>query len=163
MSAMAVLNPYADRLKGQDPMGVLRVTSVRLQRLALNIGRARIDQVPAPGKWSPRDIFCHLADCEIVFAYRLRQTLAEDHHNIQPFDQKKWATPYAVLDCDEALATFSRLRHWNLLLIESALPAQARKPARHPDRGLIIFSTTVETMAGHDLNHLVQLDRLAAA
>jgi len=37
------------------------------------------------------EIISHLADCEIVFAFRLRQTLAEDNPTIQPFDQDKWA------------------------------------------------------------------------
>lgn len=163
MPAATLRNPCARDLNGQDPMSVLRLTSIRLQSLTFNIGRARIDQSPAPGKWSPRDIFCHLADSEIVFAYRLRQTLAEDRHQIQPFAPEKWSLPYPRLDADEALAAFSRLRHWNLLLIESALPVQAQKPAVHPRGGLITFTNLVETMAGHDLNHLSQLEQLAAA
>lgn len=158
-----VLNPYAKFLEGQDPLTVLRATPSRLKNLAAIIGPARIAQPPAPGKWSPRDILCHLADCEIAFAFRLRQTLAEDQHRIQPFDQEKWAAPYAAFDANEALATFSLLRRWNLLLIESALPHHAHKPVTHPERGSMTFSTIVETMGGHDLNHLAQLERIAGA
>jgi hypothetical protein len=161
MSTTAVLNPYAKYLNGQAPISVLRATSGRLKNLALVIGPDNIAQSPAPGKWSPRDILCHLADCEIAFAFRLRQTLAEDSHTVQPFDQEKWASPYAAFDANEALATFSLLRRWNLLLIESALPQQANKPVIHPERGPMTFSTIVETMAGHDLNHLAQLEHLA--
>lgn len=157
------LNPYARFLGGQDPRSVLPATPARLKNLAQTIGSGRITQPPAPGKWSARDIFCHLADCEIGFGFRLRQTLAEDHHLIQPFDQEKWAAPYAGIDANEALATFSLLRRWNVLLIESALPAQAKKPVTHPERGPMTFSTIVETMAGHDLNHLGQLERIAGA
>jgi hypothetical protein len=32
----------------------------------------------------------------------------------------------------------------------------------HPERGEMTFKTLVETMAGHDLNHLGQLERIAA-
>ncbi|HEX4065598.1 MAG TPA: DinB family protein [Acidobacteriaceae bacterium] len=163
MSTAAVLNPYAKYLNAQDPVPVLRATSGRLKNLASVIGPAKIIQSPAPGKWSPRDILCHLADCEIAFAFRLRQTLAEDNHTVQPFDQEKWAAPYAAFDANEALAAFSLLRRWNLLLIESALPQQANKPVTHPERGPMTFSTIVETMAGHDLNHLAQLEHLAGA
>jgi len=155
------LNPYAKFLNGQDPLTVLRNTPARLKALAQKIGPARIKTPPAPGKWSARDILCHLADCESVFAFRLRQTLAEDHHVIQPFDQDKWADAYSTIDANEALATVAVLRRWNLLLIESALPAEADKPVTHPERGAMTFATIVETMGGHDLNHIAQLERLA--
>lgn len=161
MAATAdTLNPYARFLAAQDPLTILPATPSRLKDLARAIGSARIAIPPAPGKWSPRDILCHLTDCEIAFGFRLRQTLAEDHHVLQPFDQEKWAAPYSALDANEALATFSLLRRWNLLLIESALPAQGSRPVTHPERGTMTFSTIVETMAGHDLNHIAQLERL---
>jgi hypothetical protein len=42
------------------------------------IGAEKASMPIAPGKWSPAQILCHLADCEIAFGFRLRQTLAED-------------------------------------------------------------------------------------
>ncbi len=53
---------------------------------------------PAPGKWNAREIVCHLADTELVFAFRLRQAIAEPDHIVQPFDQDKWASNYAAYD-----------------------------------------------------------------
>ena len=35
------------------------------------------------------------------------------------------------------------------------------KKVNHPERGDMTFRTIVETMAGHDLNHLKQLDAIA--
>ena len=100
------------------------------------------------------------ANC--VFGFRLRQTLAEDNPTIQPFDQDKWATKYNAIEPAEALAGFSAFRKWNLLLLEAALPAAAKRPVTHPERGAMTFQTIVETMAGHDLNHLGQLKKIAA-
>lgn len=157
------LNPYAKFLNGQDPLAVLPTTAGRLKALAQKIGPAKVATAPAPGKWSARDIVCHLTDCETVFAFRLRQTLAEEHHIVQPFDQDKWAPPYKGLDINEALATFAVLRRWNVLLIEAALPEHANKPVSHPQRGTMTFSTIVETMGGHDLNHIAQLEGIAGA
>lgn len=157
------LNPYAKYLNGQNPLVVLPNTSARLKALAQMIGAAKITVSPAPGKWSPRDIFCHLADCEIAFGFRLRQTLAEDHHVMQPFDQERWAAVYSTVDANEALGAFSILRRWNLILIGSMLPAHGGKAVTHPERGTMTFSTIVETMGGHDLNHLGQLERIAGA
>jgi hypothetical protein len=103
----------------------------------------------------------HLADCELVFAFRLRQTLAEDSPVIQPFDQDKWAATYPGVQAREALSVFTAMRGWNLRLIGGALPRAAKRPVTHPERGTMTFLNLVETMAGHDLNHLTQLKRIA--
>jgi uncharacterized damage-inducible protein DinB len=156
------INPYAIHLGGRDPREVIDTTAAALRRLAVRIGPERIDEPPAPGKWSARDILCHLADCEVVFAFRLRQTLAEDHHRIQPFDQNKWAQPYPTQDAEAALRTFEALRQWNVALLETLTPGQFAKPVIHPERGEMSFETIVETMGGHDINHLKQLEAIAA-
>ena len=121
-----------------------------------------MNQPRAPGKWSAREIVCHLADTEIVFAFRLRQTLAEDHHVIQPFDQDRFAVPYHALDAGTALATFRAVRAWNLAWLGSVPAEAATRPVTHPERGQMEFHVIVETMAGHDLNHLAQLESIAA-
>ena len=43
------------------------------------------------------------------------------------------------------------------------LPAEASsRPVRHPERGEMTFGTLLETMGGHDLNHLRQLEAIAS-
>lgn len=116
----------------------------------------------APGKWPARAIVCHLADCELAFAFRLRQALAEPHHVIQPLDQDAWAKPYGSLSADAALAAFSAVRQWNQALLDTVPPEQLSKKLSHPERGEMTFGVVVETMAGHDLNHLRQLETIAS-
>lgn len=161
------MNPYASFLGDRDALEVITGTPTRLESLANLLGPERVEFSPAPGKWSGREIFCHLADCEVVFAFRLRQTLAEDHHVIQPFDQDKFAKHYAAYDAHAALAAFSALRTWNLALIHQAGAAAWTKKYTHPERGIGTFGEIVETMAGHDLNHIKQIEtitrKLAAA
>lgn len=159
---MSEINPYAKFLDGRPLEAILSATPHEIANKLQMIGHDRVSEPPAPGKWSPAEIVCHLADCEIAFAFRLRQTLAEDHHVLQPFDQDKWAAPYKGIAAKEALTAFSALRNWNLKLIAKALPGSASKPVTHPERGTMTFQTIVETMAGHDLNHLAQLKRIAA-
>jgi hypothetical protein len=157
---MSELNPYARFLDGRPLEAILAETGARLATLLEAIGPEKAIVPPAPGKWSPAEIVCHLADCELVFAFRLRQTLAEDAPVIQPFDQDKWATSYPGIAVEQALQVFKAVRGWNLRLLVSALPAAAGRPVTHPERGTMTFQTLVETMAGHDLNHLGQLQRL---
>jgi hypothetical protein len=158
---MSELNPYHRFLDGRPLEVILAATPGALGQVIDLLGAERSAVPPVPGKWSAAEIACHLADCELVFALRLRQTLAEDAPVIQPFDQEKWAITYAGVPASQALAVFSALRGWNLLLICAALPEAADRPVTHPERGTMTFLTIVETMAGHDLNHLKQLRRLA--
>jgi hypothetical protein len=155
------MNPYAPQLGSHDPLAVIETTSQKLETLIGEIGPARIDEPRAPGKWSAKQIVSHLADCELTFAFRLRQTLSEDHHVIQPFDQEKWAATYSACTAAAALAVFSSVRRWNLLLIRSVIPAALPKPVTHPERGQMTFATILETMAGHDLNHIHQIEAIA--
>lgn len=159
---MTELNPYVKFLDGRPLEIILSSTSHEIANKLQMIGPEESSEPPAPGKWSPAEIVCHLADCEIAFAFRLRQTLAEDHHVLQPFDQEKWAAPYPGIPAKDALAAFTALRTWNLRLIAKTLPGSATKPVTHPERGAMTFQTIVETMAGHDLNHLAQLKRIAS-
>jgi hypothetical protein len=161
------LNPYASFLNGQDPMPVLTSTAERLQTLTAGLTGAQINTPPAPRKWSICEIVAHLADCETVFSFRLRQTLApaldQPHAIIQPFDQDAWATRYAAYQLQPALALFQSARNWNLLFLTTVSQDDRHRRTTHPERGTMTFWTIVETMAGHDINHLQQIERLATA
>jgi hypothetical protein len=159
---MSELNPYGKFLDGRPLEEILDGSENQIASLLAQIGE-RSERPPAPGKWSAAEIIAHLADCEIVFAFRLRQTLAEDGPTLQPFDQEKWALSYPGIGAAQALGVFSSVRRWNLDLMRKALPAAANRPVTHPERGTMTFQTIVETMAGHDLNHMGQLKRIASA
>jgi hypothetical protein len=160
------LNPYASYLNGQDPIPVLTSTAERLQTLTASLTGAQINISPAPGKWSICEMVAHLADCEIVFSFRLRQTLApaldQPHAIIQPFDQDAWAKRYEAYQFGPALTLFQAARNWNLLFLTTVSQDDRHRPTTHPERGTMPFWTIVETMAGHDINHLQQVERLAA-
>lgn len=160
---MSALNPYEKFLDGRPVGDILASTDDKLAEYLEAIGHDKATMPPAPGKWSAAEIVCHLADCDLVFGFRLRQTLAEDGPTIQPFDQEKWAATYPGVPASEALEVFSALRKWNLRLIRAALPAAAGRTMTHPERGTMTFQAVVETMAGHDLNHLGQLRKIAEA
>jgi len=157
---MSTLNPYDKFLDDRPVEAILSATADAIATCLEEIGPNQ-HKSPAPGKWSAAEIVCHLADCEIVFAFRLRQTVAEDNPTIEPFDQEKWSKAYAGISAKMALETFSEIRKWNLRLIRESMPSAAERKMTHPERGTMSFKTVVETMAGHDLNHLAQLQRLA--
>ena len=156
------VNPYASQLGDRNARDVIAETPQQLAALAERLGPHGLERSLAPGKWPARAIICHLADCETVFAFRLRQALAEPYHVIQPFDQDAWAIRYATADAHAALAVFLSVRQWNLALLDTVTPAELSKTLNHPERGDMTFQTVIDTMGGHDLNHLRQLETIAS-
>jgi DinB superfamily len=149
------MNPYASFLGSQDPLTVIADSPQQL-RQAVAKHANDIDVPRAPGKWSPRQVLAHLAETEIAFAMRLRQTVADAHHIIQPFDQDAWSAANPNPDPAIALAMFTALRAANIEFIRAQPASMMAKKVTHPERGTMTFGTIVETMAGHDLNHLGQ-------
>ena len=155
------MNPYASHLGSRDPIETIGKTADRLHSLIGAMAAERVNQPIAPGKWSPREIACHLADCELAFSFRLRQSLSEDGHVMQPFDQDRWAANYyGVRNRRRAGGIFSGAR------VESDAAAVIAGGGVHAEvepsgTGGDDISTIVETMGGHDLNHLGQLEKAA--
>ena len=96
-------------------------------------------------------------------AAAIKLPLVADELLSQPFDQEKWALRYGICDLSAALMSFEASRQWNLLLINAATAEERQRPVTHPERGTMTFWTIVETMGGHDVNHLLQLERMAGA
>jgi hypothetical protein len=118
---------------------------------------------PAPDKWSIIEILGHLADIEIVYAYRLRQMVADKKPVIAPMDQDEWAKNLGYVDTPtpELVALYGLNRHHNLRLLRRLKPADLEKSAFHPEyQQDVTVSTLVEKMAGHGANHLQQIERL---
>jgi len=152
------LNPYAEALGKRDPVEVIAQTVGRLAQVTDGLSAAEIEARPAPGKWSVREILAHLADCEIAFGFRLRQSYGGESL-LQPFDQDAWARAYGAYTAEQAFATFVALRAWNVAFVRGLTEADKKLPARHPERGEMVLWTIVETMAGHDLHHLAGLKK----
>src|SRR5688500_4279327 len=57
---------------GRDPLAVLEATPKRIAAFIAGRGAADLRRSPGPGRWSVSEIIAHLADAEIVGAYRFR-------------------------------------------------------------------------------------------
>lgn len=149
---------------GRDPARIQRATPARLARLLRGVPRPRLARRPAPGKWSVAEIVAHLADVELVAGYRLRLVVGAPGTPIQPFDQDRWAVAgrYGKRDPKRSLAHFSALREANLAFYRSLAPAQRKRYGMHAERGRETVADIFQLLAGHDLNHLRQIEAILA-
>lgn len=152
---------YAD---GKDPLEVLQATPGRLRTIVHTTSPAVLRRQPAPGRWSPAQIIAHLADAEIVTSYRIRMILAHDGVDIQAFDQDEWATnlAYEAADPNESVDLFDAARVANLRLLRRVDPRLHENYGLHSERGRETVSHLIRLYAGHDLNHLGQIERILA-
>jgi len=118
---------------------------------------------PSPEKWCILEILAHLADIEIVYAYRIRQMLADVNPVIAPMDQDAWAKNlgYTKESAPELVAAYGLSRHRTVQLLRRCRPADLQKSAFHPEiKAAVTVAEMIERMASHGSNHLQQIDRL---
>ena len=157
------MHPYAEFLGDQKPMKVLRSTQQRIVKLARGLGKDGLQLTYGPGKWTAAQVLSHLADCEIAFGFRIRQALAEDNHQIQPFNETAWSARYDRMKGMQAAKTFAALRAWNVALFRLLKKKDLERTAAHPERGPESVDTLIRILAGHTLNHLAQLEIIEKA
>ena len=150
---------------GREPLSLLAAAPGTLAALLAAVPPALCARRPAPGKWSIREIVAHLADDELVGAYRIRLILAAPGTTIQAFDQDRWAETgrYAATDLGRTLALFRALREANLALWQRLSPAEWERAGVHAERGVESIRDIATYYAGHDLNHFAQIEAILAS
>ena len=149
-------------VEGQDAVKVQRTTAAKLKKSIQGLTPKQLKWRPEPGKWSIAEIIAHLADSEIVGGWRMRSIIGEDGITIQPYDQDAWASVFAYQkrDAKRSLETFRVLRENNLAMLKEISPEIWDNHGMHLERGKETVSRVVRMFAGHDTNHLLQVEGL---
>jgi hypothetical protein len=158
---MPPTTPYTKHLGDREPIASMRETSQRIRSLTSGWSPQQFERTYAPGKWSARQILTHLAETDIAFGYRVRMALSHPGYVVQPFDQDAWIAKETRTTGAEAVAAYLALRQMNLSLFASLTPADRQTPFTHPEYGAISVDWVIHQMAGHDRNHLAQLEAIA--
>jgi hypothetical protein len=151
-------------VEGQAPLKVQAATAKKLERLVKGVPAGKLRKRPAPGKWSVAEILAHLADTEIAGAWRMRAILGAPGTPVAAFDQDSWvmALHYDKRDARKALEQFRVLREANLALLKTLSPEQWKHFGMHAERGEESIEHIAKMFAGHDLNHLKQIEGILA-
>ena len=148
--------------QGQDPLKVQSATSKKLARLIQGVPTAKLRKRPSPDKWSVAEILAHLADAEIVISWRMRSILGAPGVPVQAYDQNSWviAGRYEKRDPRKSIELQRVLREANLALLKSLSPEQWKHYGQHSERGQESIEHIVRMIAGHDINHIHQIERI---
>lgn len=155
---------YTQRILGyvtdKNALKVQSETPKRLAKLIKNASTGKLRKRPAPDKWSVTEILAHLGDAEIVTAWRIRSILGAPGTPIQAYDQNAWvaAGRYNERNPRECLEVFRTIREANLSVLHRLKPEQWKHHGMHAERGEETIERILHMMAGHDLNHLRQIE-----
>jgi hypothetical protein len=159
---------YVERIlgytQGQRPLKVQAATPSTLARLVKGVSMAKLRKRPTPEQWSAMEVLAHLADSEVVVGWRLRAILGAPGSPIAAYDQEAWAVAghYEKRFPRECLEQFRAMRKANLQLLNSLTPEQWNLHGVHSERGNESIEHIVNLIAGHDLNHIRQIQQLLA-
>ena len=146
-------------LNGMDPIDVLESSSARLETLVTKLKKS---ERQSNEKWSAAEILAHLAESEIVYGYRIRKALNASGTAIEATEQNVWVKNARYLQTNPqlALTLFHAVRKANLALLKSLTPEQMENFGIHSERGKESILQMARLIAGHDINHLQQMEKL---
>jgi len=146
-------------IAGKKPMEILAASPRRIARLVKGVPRKKLSKRQEADKWSVTEILAHLADSELVYGFRIRLILAASGTPIQNVDQDAWATSsdYAKHDPALSLEAFRITRERTVRLL-AGLPRESwNLYGMHSERGKETVARVAEMLAGHDINHMMQI------
>jgi hypothetical protein len=150
--------------EGLEPFSILATTPGRIAALLAGRSTEDLQWSPSPGRWSIAQIVSHLADVEIVLAYRLRMILSAPGGPIPAFDQDAWVTSQHAerSDAHASLALLTAIRASTVRLLGSLTEEEFDRYGMHAERGKESIRHIMRMTTGHDRNHLAQIERLVA-
>ena len=144
----------------KDPIQMLQSNPKKIAKLVAKATAKRLAKSPAPCKWSVQEIIAHLADTEMALGYRLRKIAEEDGVILQGFDQDVWAKngDYKHAGAKQSLAAYLALRAATVHFLKAQPKSVWERSGKHTQFGELKFGKIVKMLAGHDVNHLQQIE-----
>lgn len=157
---MATTIPYSQFIGSNDPYPVIESTADRIAEIAAQLTPEQIAGAPQPGKWSIHQIVAHLADNEVMSQARIRLMLFEDTPTLLAYDQDRFANGWIREQepFEETLERFRVLRRSTVRLLRNSPEHDLRRVGNHTERGVQTPADYLIILAGHDINHLSQLE-----
>jgi uncharacterized damage-inducible protein DinB len=116
----------------------------------------QFDARPIPGKWSTRQVICHLADFELVYADRMKRVIAENEPTMFGGDPDLFAARLAYDHRDVAveLDLIEAARRQMGAVLRSLTPEDFQRRGNHSEAGPITLEKLLTNITNHIPHHL---------
>lgn len=116
----------------------------------------QLDARPVPGTWSTRQVVCHIADFEPVYADRIKRAIAEDEPTVFGGDPDRFAArlSYERRNVADELNLVEAVRRHLAPILQSLDEAGFQRTARHSVDGPVTVETLLRRITGHIPHHV---------
>lgn len=155
---LAYYGRYIEKVPGDDAFPVLERALDETHRAHAGLGEERGLHRYAPGKWSVKETFGHLADGERVFAYRALRFARADQTPLPGFDETLWV-PAGRFDARPLAAIVDEFRAVRAatLALFGGLDADALARRGTANGAEVSVRALAWIIAGHERHHLALL------
>lgn len=125
----------------------------------------QIDAAPIAGKWSTRQVICHIADFEPVYVDRMKRALAEDNPTIFGGDPDAFAArlAYDRRDIEEELQMIESVRRHMARILRTLGPNDFQRTVNHSEAGPLALEKLLANITGHIPHHVKFIEQKRAA
>lgn len=127
-----------------------------LRRAIEGMSATELDAAPIPGKWSTRQVICHISDFEPVYADRMKWIIAEDHPPLPGADHNLFAErlAYAERDMEEELQLIAVVRRNMARILNTLSEEQFQRTGLHSHDGEVSVARLLEGITNHIPHHI---------
>jgi uncharacterized damage-inducible protein DinB len=145
---------YVKQIEETDLLQALRISGHRALELLHSIPEEKADYRYAEGKWSIRELLCHMIDAERIFTYRALRFARNDKTPLAGFEEKEYA-PEANASgrsLQKIAAEMAHLRSATIDLFEGFTPEMLiRKGTANKNELSVVALGFI--IAGHETHH----------
>jgi uncharacterized damage-inducible protein DinB len=146
---------YVKQIDESDVVQALRISGNRMQELVHAIPAGKADFAYADGKWTVRELLCHIIDAERIFAYRALRFARNDKTPLAGFEENDYA-PQANASgrsLQKIASEMVHLRASTIDLFESFTPEMLVRKGTSSNNELSVIALGF-IIAGHETHHL---------
>lgn len=116
----------------------------------------QLDAAPIPGKWSIRQVVCHIADFEPVYADRMKRVIAESEPKFFGGDPDVFAAglAYGQRDVEEELQLIEVVRRQMARILQTLSEDGFQRIGRHAEDGPLALETLLQRISDHIPHHV---------
>ena len=111
---------------------------------------------PIPGRWSTKEVVCHLADYEPIYADRMKQVIALKEPELLKGDPGLFAArlAYDQRDVEEELALIEITRKQMARILRALKPEDFQRRGGHSRDGALTLEVLLQRITAHIPHHV---------
>lgn len=130
--------------------------SQQLHQAVAGMTAEQLDARPIPDTMTTREVICHIADFEPVYADRMKRVIAEDHPPLRGGDPDVWmrSLAYGQRDVEEELAIVDAVRAQMARILRTVPPEAWSRTGIHSEAGPLTLEELLRRITNHMPHHI---------